>query len=315
MRGATFMVGKLHSTGPTETYRLISNVENEMNDMCADLKNSREAGGIASLSGALALPITPENGHHLTLSDIKKHAVISTDTHFCPTRLISLENTLAGTILPLKDCQETSQWARAQDPPIHMHLDGARLWEAVAAGAGSLEDYCACFDSVTMCFSKGLGAPIGSIITASRPFVERARHIRKGLGGGLRQAGVITASARIAVDETFLGDKLAATHQRARDIASTWEEKGGKLTQATETNMVWLDLEAVGATPEELVEVGVKEGLRFLGGRVVVHYQVCEEAVGKLERVMDAVLLKHSKGLGINGVGEEAREVMAPEME
>ena len=282
----------------------------------ADLKNSREAGGIASLSGALALPITPMNGHHLTLADIKKHAVVSTDTHFAPTRLVSLENTLAGTILPLQDCQEISQWAHAQDPPVYMHLDGARLWEAVASGAGSLKEYSSCFDSVTMCFSKGLGAPIGSIIVASRTFVEKARHIRKGLGGGLRQAGVATASARIGVDETFLGNKLAATHQRAREVATMWQKKGGKLTQATETNMVWLDLDAAGISREDFVQVGVKEGLRFLGGRIVVHYQVCGEAVGRLERVMDAVLSAQSKELETkDGVKEEAREVMAPEME
>ena len=276
----------------------------------------REAGGIASLSGALALPITPGNGHHLTLSDIKKHAVTSTDIHFCPTRLISLENTLAGTVLPLQDCQEISRWARAQEPAIHMHLDGARLWEAVAAGAGGLKQYCACFDSVTMCFSKGLGAPIGSIIVASRPFVEKARHIRKGMGGGLRQAGVVTASARVGVDETFLGGKLAATHRRAREIATLWQNKGGKLTRATETNMVWLDLEAAGVSKERFVEAGVKEGVRFLGGRVVVHYQVSEEAVGRLVRVMDAILSARSEEPDIkNRIREEAREVMKPDME
>ncbi|KAM0802417.1 l-allo-threonine aldolase [Usnea florida] len=275
-----------------------------------------EAGGIASLSGALVLPIVPANGHHLTLFDVRKHAVTDTDVHYCPTHLISLENTLGGTILPLKDCQEISQWAHAQSPPIHMHLDGARLWEAVAAGAGELKEYCACFDSVTMCFSKGLGAPLGSIIVASRLFVEKARHIRKGLGGGLRQAGVVTASARISVDETFLGEKLSATHQRAREIADMWRTKGGKLTQATETNMVWLDLDAAGVSREEFVEMGVKEGVRFLGGRVVVHYQVSEEAVEKLARVMDAVLsAKPKKNEVENGVKEEAKEVMAPEME
>lgn len=274
---------------------------------------------MASTSGALALPITPVNGHHLTLSDIKKHAVTSTDVHYCPTRLISLENTLAGTILPLKDCQEISQWAHAQNPPIHMHLDGARLWEAVAAGAGTLKEYCACFESVTMCFSKGLGAPVGSIIIASKPFVNRARHIRKSLGGGMRQAGVVTASARVSVDETFVGGRLAATHRRAREIADMWQAKGGKLAQGTETNMVWLDLEAAGVGREAFVEAGVKEGVRFMGGRVVVHYQVCEEAVQRLERVMDAVLSSgrfDGKEAAVeNGVKEEAREVMAPEME
>lgn len=247
---------------------------------------------------------------------MKKHAVTSTDIHYCPTRLISLENTLAGTILPLKDCQKISQWAHAQTPPIHTHLDGARLWEAVAAGAGSLKEYCACFDSITMCFSKGLGAPLGSIIISSRPFVEKARHIRKGLGGGLRQAGVITASARVAVDETFLGEKLAATHVRAREVANMWQKRGGRLTQATETNMVWLDIEAAGWSAEAFVAEGVRAGVRFLGGRVVVHYQVCEEAVGRLGRVMDVVLGVKSREVEVeDGIKEEAREVMAPEME
>ncbi|KAI4240456.1 MAG: hypothetical protein LQ352_007633, partial [Teloschistes flavicans] len=164
-----------------------------------------EAGGIASLSGAFPIQVVPANGHHLTLQDVQKHAVLDDNIHHCPTTLISLENTLNGTILPLSDCQDISQWARAQSPPITMHLDGARIWEAVAAGAGSLEDYCKCFDSVSLCFSKGLGAPIGSIIVGSPRFIARARHIRKALGGGLRQSGVIAAPARVAVDETFLG--------------------------------------------------------------------------------------------------------------
>lgn len=77
------------------------------------------------------------------------------------------------------------------------------------------------------------------------------------MGGGLRQAGVITASARVAVDDTFLGDKLAATHRQAREVAGMWLDRGGKLTQATETNMVWLDLEAAGVSGEEFVEVGI----------------------------------------------------------
>ncbi|KAL8689706.1 MAG: hypothetical protein Q9218_004687, partial [Villophora microphyllina] len=164
-----------------------------------------EAGGIASLSGAFPIQVIPSNGHHITLDDVKKHAVLDDNVHHCPTTLISLENTLNGTILPLSNCQEISHWARAQNPPLKMHLDGARLWEAVAAGAGTLKDYCACFDSISLCFSKGLGAPIGSIIVGSPPFVARARHIRKSLGGGLRQSGVIAAPARVAVDETFLG--------------------------------------------------------------------------------------------------------------
>lgn len=242
----------------------------------------------------MAYPIAPSNGHHLTLPDIQSHAITSSDLHACPTALISLENTLGGTILPLSDCRAISAWAHAQSPRrIAMHLDGARLWEAVAAGAGSLTDYCACFDSVSLCFSKGLGAPIGSMVVGSRAFIERARRLRKPLGGGLRQAGVISAPARVAVEETFLagGGRLAETHARAKHVAELWERRGGRLQRPCETNMVWLDLAAAAVTVERFVALGADHGVKVLGGRLVLHYQIGEEAVRRLERVMDAVLL------------------------
>lgn len=84
-----------------------------------------------------------------------------------------------------------------------MHLDGARLWEAVAAGAGSLLEYSACFDSVAMCFTKGLGAPVGGVLVGSKDFIKRARWIRQSIGGNLRQAGVLTSAAQAAVDGNF----------------------------------------------------------------------------------------------------------------
>ena len=238
---------------------------------------------MASLSGALVKGVVPKNGHHLTLEEVKANAVVSEDVHACPTRVISLENTLAGEIMPLSDCQSISEWARAQSPPIKLHLDGARLWEAVSAQVAQgehggdlkrgIKDYCACFDSVSLCFSKGLGAPIGSIIVGSKAFIKSARHIRKAIGGGLRQAGVITAAARVSVEETFLGGKLAGSHERARTIARMWVGKGGKLGRAVETNMVWFDLESAGVEVKEFVEIGVKEGVRLIGGRLVVHYR------------------------------------------
>ncbi|KAK5174482.1 uncharacterized protein LTR77_001562 [Saxophila tyrrhenica] len=254
-----------------------------------------EAGGVASLCGALTIPVEPANGRYLTLEDVKKKCIISDNVHACPTKLISLENTLAGIILPLKECQRISAWARENS--ILLHLDGARLWEAVAAGAGSLEDYCACFDSISLCFSKGLGAPIGSIIVGTSAFITRARWIRKSIGGGLRQAGVVTAAARVAVEDTFLGGLLSASHDRAREISKMWEELGGKVVNPVETNMVWLDLEHAGVGVERFVELGEKAGLRLMGGRLVVHYQIGEEAVRRLERVMRAVL----KGVELEG--------------
>ncbi|CAF9921419.1 MAG: hypothetical protein HETSPECPRED_004534 [Heterodermia speciosa] len=301
-----------------------------------------EAGGLASLSGAFAIPVTPSNKHHLTLSDIKSHAITSTDIHACPTRLICLENTLAGTILPLSSAASISTWARSQSPPINLHLDGARLWEAVSATASSekndskdaliagLKAYCAHFDSVSLCFSKGLGAPIGSIIIGSHAFVDRARHIRKGLGGGLRQAALITAPARVAVEQTFLGGMLRASHERATEVAAMWTQRGGRLAKETETNMVWLDLEGVGlgADGEEggkggknksLVEMALERGVRVMGGRLVVHYQISPLALSRLALLFDDIFTRRTPSTSPssvpNGIKTEAEKLLAAEVE
>ncbi|EXJ67366.1 threonine aldolase [Cladophialophora psammophila CBS 110553] len=266
-----------------------------------------EAGGVSCLSSAMLISVTPSNGHHLTLEDVQKHCIISDDVHACPTRVISLENTLDGMIMPLSEIRRISQFARFHG--IKLHLDGARIWEAVAADAGSLPDFTREFDSVSMCFSKGLGAPIGSIIVGSRPFIAHARRIRKMLGGGTRQAGVISAAARVAVEENFghgpngEGGKLRASHARARKVAEMWTAKGGKLANPTETNMVWLDLENEGCSADEFAELASMEGLKARGGRLVVHYQISEEAVERLGRVMDAVLQRRAKDRQ-NGVNE-----------
>jgi threonine aldolase len=246
-----------------------------------------EAGGVSSLCGAMTIPVEPKNGRYLTLEDVQKKTVISDNIHACPTKLISLENTLAGIVLPLSECQRISAWARENG--IIIHLDGARLWEAVAAGAGSLEDYCACFDSISLCFSKGLGAPIGSIIVGTQQFATRARWVRKSIGGGLRQAGVVTAAARVSVEDTFLGGLLKGSHDRARAVAELWQSYGGKTVNPVETNMVWFDLDAAGVSVKQFIELGEKAGVRFIGGRLVIHYQIGEEAVKRLEKVMRAI--------------------------
>ncbi len=236
-----------------------------------------EAGGVASLSGALVKGVIPRNGTYLTLEDIKENVVLSDDVHACPTKVISLENTLGGTIMPLNETKRISSFAKEND--IKLHLDGARLWEAVVAGAGSLPAYTSLFDSVSLCFSKGLGAPIGSMLVSNTSFIKQARWIRKSIGGGLRQAGVVTAAARVAVDETFgkgpngEGGLLGRSQENARRIAERWERLGGRLSQRTETNMVWLDLEGAGVGGKEFVIRGEEVGLRFMGGRLVVHYR------------------------------------------
>lgn len=254
-----------------------------------------EAGGVATLSQAMVQPLDAQNGTYLTLEDIRQHAVLSDDVHGCPTRVISLENTLNGAVMPLSEVKRISAWARENG--IIMHLDGARLWEAVAAGAGTLKEFCAEFDSISLCFSKGLGAPIGSIIVGTKPFIKRSRWIRKSIGGGLRQAGVVAAPARVAVEETFLGGKLAQSHQTAKRIQQLWADLGGKLKYPVDTNMVWLDLDAHNIDTNGFIELGDKYGLRIRGSRFVVHYQIGEEAIDSLRKLFTEVLQgKESSG-------------------
>lgn len=266
---------------------------------------------IATLSGALAQAIHPSNGTHLTLEDVKKHAVLTDDVHDCPTRVISLENTLNGMVMPLAEVRRISAYAREHG--VRMHCDGARLWEAVAAGAGRLDEFCENFDTVSLCFSKGLGAPVGSMLVGPADVLKRARWARKAIGGGLRQGGVVTAAARVAVDETFgrgpsgEGGLLRRSHEVAKKVEDMWVGMGGRVAHPVQTNMVWLDLGATGCLDERFVQLGEREGLRIWAPRLVISYQVAlneEEVLPKMRRVFEGVLAAGDR------VGAEGRSSM-----
>ncbi|KAI5280610.1 hypothetical protein KEM54_003607, partial [Ascosphaera aggregata] len=208
------------------------------------------------------------NNGHLTLEDIQHHAILDVNYNGCPTRLICLENTLDGSIFPLDEMRRISEWAHGNG--LKVHLDGARLWNAIAAGAaGEISEYTKLCDSVSLCFSKGLGAPIGSIIVGNREFIGKARWFRKSIGGATRQAGIISAAARIAVEETFgkggggEGGLLIKSHDMAKRIAEMWTMRGGKLIAPVETNMVWLDFHDAGVKPEDWHAWGKERGLKF----------------------------------------------------
>lgn len=258
-----------------------------------------EAGGVATLSGALLKTVVPANGDYLTLEDIKKNVILSEDVHSCPTRVISLENTLNGMVTPLDEVRRISEFARGHG--IKMHLDGARLWEAVASGAGTLPEFCEPFDTISLCFSKGLGAPVGSVLVGEAPTLKHCRWTRKAIGGGTRQPGLLTAAAKVAVVETFgttpdgSDGWLRRTHEMAKQVEAMWTSRGGGLVHPVQTNMVWADLDTVGGggcTTERFVALGKEEGLSLFGGRMVLHYQVAqraEEVLPKLERIFDKV--------------------------
>ncbi|KAF3358263.1 hypothetical protein VdG1_03040 [Verticillium dahliae VDG1] len=222
-----------------------------------------EAGGVSSLTGAFVQAVVPRNGIHLTLEDVVDSVCIDDDVHSCPTRVISLENTLNGMIMPLEEARRISAFARQHD--IKMHLDGARLWEAAASGAGSLADYCPLFDTISLCFSKGLGAPIGSILVGPTKTIKHARW------GGL----------------------LTTSHHVAKKVETLWTGLGGKLLHPVHTNMVWLDLTAAGCSAAAFVQYGKDVGLKLGSGRIVVHYQIAQNqdlVLPKLEEVFQRTL-------------------------
>ncbi|KAI0449368.1 pyridoxal phosphate-dependent transferase [Xylaria acuta] len=253
-----------------------------------------EAGGVALLTSAMVNPVIPRNGLYLTLADVEENFRPEGRIVACPTRVISLENTLHGVVTPLEEVRKIAAFARERG--VKMHCDGARLWEAVAAGAGSLTDYAACFDTVSLCFSKGLGAPVGSILVGDRATLGIARHVRKAIGGGLRQPGLVTAAARVAVEETFgkgsngEGGLLKHSHATARRIETMWRALGGATKVPVDTNIVWLDLKSAGISMARFNEIGKEEGLKLMGERLVVHYQIyqnAEDTLGRLQKVFE----------------------------
>jgi len=261
-----------------------------------------ESGGIASTCGAMVQGVTPSNGEYLTLEDIQRKAVLSDDVHKCPTRVISLENTILGLIHPLSEIRRISKWARERG--VKLHLDGARLWEAAAAaGGGNIKDFAECFDSVALDFAKGLGAPMGAIIVGNSDFVAHGRRVRKSLGGGMRQAGVLSAAARSAVDDMFgddmssseVGAAMREVHCVARHVADMWIRQGGKLRRRVETNVVWLDLQEANIDGKDFKDIGREFGVKVDGSRIVLHYQISKEALVRLEKTFSYVLNRSIK--------------------
>jgi threonine aldolase len=175
-----------------------------------------EGGAPAALSGVMCRCLNGQRGI-FTGADVEA-ALRPADQHFAPTRLVCVENTHnrgGGKIWSLDQIQHVA--AAARNHGLQLHLDGARLWNAVVATRIPERDYAAHFDTVSVCFSKGLGAPVGSALVGSRGFIERARRFRKMFGGGMRQAGIIAAGALFALRQHR--ERLAEDHANAKSLA------------------------------------------------------------------------------------------------
>lgn len=239
-----------------------------------------EAGGLATLSQAMVHPVKPLNGNYLTLEDVMENFTPSDgDIHSAPTKVISLENTLHGIIMPIEEIARISQFAKAND--IKLHLDGARLWNASAETGISIEEYCSYFDSVSLCLSKSLGAPMGSILVGEHAFIERANHFKKQNGGGIRQAGLVTSMAIVAIKENF--SKLKLAHQYAKDVGEFCAEHGIILESPVDTNFVFIDLAANKMDDNYLIECAKKRNVKLMGHRIAFHFQLSRESVENLK--------------------------------
>lgn len=220
--------------------------------------------------------MVPSNGKYLQLEDVQKHAILGGDIHFAPTRVVSLENTIGGVIMPVEEVRRIGEWARGEG--IKVHLDGARLWNACSVPGPSAEllgEYSKHVNSVSVCFSKSLGAPVGSCIASDERTIANARRMRKAVGGGIRQAGVLTAMARVAVEEVFFGGKLSQANGFAKVLAEKWAALGGGFTLPVDTNMLLLDLEGRGID-DEIWKGAIEEGgVVIWGDRIVCHYREC----------------------------------------
>ena len=238
-----------------------------------------EAGAPAALSGVQLRPVPGEKG--LITAETLRASLRPRDVHFPETRLFVFENThnrSGGRVLPLDGMQETARVARHAG--LQIHLDGARLWNASAASGIPESRYTELCDTVSVCFSKGMGAPIGSMLASDAETIARARHVRKRLGGGMRQVGILAAAALYALDHHR--ERLAEDHLRARRLAEGLAEIPGLLIDldSVETNIIVIGFG--DGSPQEWIEDLERVGVLVVpfgpsALRAVTHLDITDE--------------------------------------
>ncbi|MBN3773885.1 low-specificity L-threonine aldolase [Burkholderia sp. Se-20378] len=241
-----------------------------------------EGGGAAVLGSIQPQPI--ENAPDGTLPLAKIAAAIKPiDNHFARTRLLALENTIGGQVLPEGYVQEATAFARSRG--LSLHLDGARVCNAAVASGRSIAELCAPFDSVSICFSKGLGAPVGSVLVGNRALIERAQRWRKVLGGGMRQSGILAAACLYALDHNV--ERLADDHANAAHLAEGLARIDTVKVLSHATNMVFAQFPEVDCAPLEawLKERGILTQMLY-ASRFVTH---CDVSRADIDTFIDAV--------------------------
>ncbi|KAF7722613.1 Threonine aldolase [Apophysomyces ossiformis] len=255
-----------------------------------------EAGGIAFHSRASVTPVIARNGVHITADEVERN-LVGLDIHTAPTGVISLENTLNGLIFPIEEIRKISELGRSHD--LAMHLDGARLWNASQESDVPLSEYGKYFDSMSLCLSKGVGAPIGSVLVGNAKFISRARHLRKLFGGGWRQAGPIAAAAQYCIDTIV--PTMKSTHMLAKRMADQLLTLGVQLQMPVQTNMIHIDTTGIGLDIQKhlqpaLLRHNIKIGGEATKSRIVLHHQIDKYAVDTFVQVVrDLIHTRNSK--------------------
>ncbi|RRW30426.1 low-specificity L-threonine aldolase [Ectopseudomonas oleovorans] len=238
-----------------------------------------EGGGAAVLGSIQPQPIDGEADGSLDLAKVEA-AIKQDDFHFARTRLLALENTMQGKVLPLDYLAAARELTRRRG--LSLHLDGARLYNAAVKLGVPAREITQHFDSVSVCLSKGLGAPVGSVLCGSTALIAKARRLRKMVGGGMRQAGVLAAAGLYALQ--YQVQRLAEDHANAARLGAALSELGYSV-EPVQTNMVYVQLgERAGQIKAFMAERGiaVSAAPRL---RLVTHLDVSAE---QIERVIEA---------------------------
>ncbi|MDP2781758.1 low-specificity L-threonine aldolase [Devosia sp.] len=237
---------------------------------------SHEAGGAAVLGSIQPQPIAHQADGTMALDDIEA-AIKPDDNHYARTTVIALENTFGGKVLPVQYMQSVA--AIAQRHGLGLHLDGARAFNACVALGMDIAVFTAPFDSVSICLSKGLGAPVGSVLVGRRDLIDKARRHRKMLGGGMRQSGILAAAGLHALDHHI--ERLAEDHRRARKLAEGLAAFAALTVTVPDTNIIFVDMERqLGARfTDFLASRGVGVTGRYGQQRWVTHLDVDDAAV------------------------------------
>lgn len=241
-----------------------------------------EAGGTAVLGGVQPQPLPLSAQGEMDLAELTA-AIKPDDFHFARSRLVCLENTYQGTALT--DDYMAGVKALCEQHRLALHLDGARLMNAVVSGNQPAAALCAPFDSVSLCLSKGLGAPAGSLLIGERPLIDRARRLRKMLGGGMRQVGLLAAAGRYALANHV--DGLASDHRRAARLAEQLNALVPGLARAA-TNMVHLT--AAESWLEALRTRLAAEQITVRGARWVLHLGIDDAHLETLEAALARIV-------------------------